>query len=114
MGGTAPTARLYAVSSAMAASTASGIVKAAAHHAEHPWSAVADVQVGSAVVVVHAREATSKEVIDRLQERLRRQVERVVHVGTAARKPVAPPWRGGQAAENPASGSAGRAAAGSA
>ncbi|MFE9650349.1 hypothetical protein ACFYO0_40875 [Streptomyces sp. NPDC006365] len=44
------------------------VAKAAAHHAEHPWSAVADVRVGSAVVVVQAREATGQEVADRLQD----------------------------------------------
>ncbi|MFF1681514.1 hypothetical protein ACFVYG_36390 [Streptomyces sp. NPDC058256] len=83
------------------------IAKAAAHHAEHPWSAVADLRVGSTVVVVHAQDATSQEVTDRLQDRLRRQVERAVHEGNAGRRPVTPPWRGGHAGEGSAGGDAG-------
>ncbi|KOU74159.1 hypothetical protein ADK57_08235 [Streptomyces sp. MMG1533] len=78
------------------------IAKAAAHHAEHPWSAVADLHVDGIAVIVHAQEATSQEVTDRLQDRMRRQVERTVHGGNAAHRPVAPPWRGGQPAEGPA------------
>jgi hypothetical protein len=85
------------------------IARAAAHHAEHPWSAVAELQIGSAVVVVHAREATSQEVTDRLQDRLRRQVEHVAHDGSTARRAVTPPWRGGPATDGPASGIAGQA-----
>ncbi|GGO96681.1 hypothetical protein [Wenjunlia tyrosinilytica] len=77
------------------------IAKAAAHHAEHPWSAVADLRVGTRVVVVHAEEATSQEVTDRLQDRLRRQVERAAHGGSAAHRLVTPPWRGGQSPEAP-------------
>lgn len=84
------------------------IAKAAAHHAEHPWSAVADLRVGRTVVVVHAREATSQEVTDRLQDRLRRQVERAVHGGDAAHRSVTPPWRGGQPAEASAARDAGQ------
>ncbi|MCX5554661.1 hypothetical protein [Streptomyces sp. NBC_00038] len=84
------------------------IAKAAAHHAEHPWSAVADLRVGSTVVVVHAQDATSREVTDRLQDRLRRQVERAVHEGSVGRRPAAPPWRGGQPGEGSAGGEAGQ------
>ncbi|WP_328766633.1 hypothetical protein [Streptomyces sp. NBC_00286] len=84
------------------------IAKAAAHHAEHPWSAVADLRVGRTVVVVHAQEATSQEVTDRLQDRLRRQVERAAQGGNAAHRPVTPPWRGGQPAEAPAGRDAGQ------
>ncbi|MCX4904013.1 hypothetical protein [Streptomyces sp. NBC_00878] len=84
------------------------ITKAPAHHAEHPWSAVADLRVGRTTVVVHAQEATSQEVTDRLQDRLRRQVERAIHEGSAARRQATPPWRGGQPAEAPASRDAGQ------
>ncbi|WP_405905319.1 hypothetical protein OG742_04290 [Streptomyces sp. NBC_00828] len=84
------------------------IAKAAAHHAEHPWSAVADLRVGSTSVVVHAQDATSQEVTDRLQDRLRRQVERAVHEGSAGRRPAAPPWRGGHSGEGYAGGEAGQ------
>ncbi|MDW4908638.1 hypothetical protein RB628_25695 [Streptomyces sp. ADMS] len=83
------------------------IAKAAAHHAGHPWSAVADLRVGRTVVVVHAQEATSQEVTDRLQDRLRRQLERAAHGGDAAR-PVSPPWRGRQQAGGPAGRGAGQ------
>ncbi|MFE0513632.1 hypothetical protein [Streptomyces sp. NPDC058964] len=77
------------------------ITKAAAHHAEHPWSAVADLRVGASPVLVHAQEATSQEVTDRLQDRLRRQVERAAHGRNAAHRPVTPRWRGGQSPEAP-------------
>ncbi|WP_369029702.1 hypothetical protein [Streptomyces adonidis] len=89
------------------------IAKAAAHHAEHPWSAVADLRVGRNVVVVHAREATSQEVTDQLQDRLRRQVERAAHGAIDAHRPVSPPWRGGQPAEGPAGLDAGQRDTGS-
>ncbi|MCQ8186894.1 hypothetical protein [Streptomyces rugosispiralis] len=74
------------------------IAKAAAPHIERPWSATANLRVGRAVVVVHAREATGREVADRLQDRMRRQVNQAAHSGRAARGPVVPPWRGGHAA----------------
>ncbi|MFJ4641502.1 hypothetical protein ACIP69_38890 [Streptomyces hygroscopicus] len=75
------------------------IVKAAAPHVERPWSATANLRVGGAVVVVHAREATGREVADQLQDRMRRQVGQAAHGGRAARGPVAPPRRGGPTAE---------------
>lgn len=75
------------------------VTKAAAHHAEHPWSAVADIRVGGTVVVVHAREASSQEVADRLQDRLRRKVDHAAHTGRDDHRPVTPPWRGGQSAD---------------
>jgi hypothetical protein len=84
------------------------IAKAAAHHAEHPWSAVADLRVGRTVVVVHAQEATSQEVTDQLQDRLRRQVERAAHGAGDAHRPVSPPWRGGRPAEGLAEHDAGQ------
>ncbi len=75
------------------------IAKAVAPHVERPWSATANLRVGRAVVVVHAREATGREVADRLQDRMRRQVDQAAHGGRAARGPVAPPWRGGRTAD---------------
>ncbi|MCL6735878.1 hypothetical protein [Streptomyces neyagawaensis] len=74
------------------------IEKATAHHAGHLWTARAEIRVDRDLVVVHAGEATSHELADRLQDRLRGQVERVVHRGDAARKSATPPpWRGGPA-----------------
>lgn len=78
------------------------IEKAAAHHAGHPWTAGAEIRVGRDLVVVHAEEATAHELADRLQDRLRGQVEQVVHRGDAARKSATPPpWRGGPADGRP-------------
>ncbi|MFD8513455.1 hypothetical protein ACFV27_20695 [Streptomyces antimycoticus] len=75
------------------------IVKAAAPHVERPWSATANLRVGRAVVIVHAREVTGREVADRLRHRMRRQVDQATHGGRAAGRPVvAPPWRGGRTA----------------
>lgn len=72
------------------------IEKATAHHARHLWTARAEIRVGRDLVVVHAEEATVHELADRLHDRLRGQVERVVHRGDAARKSATPPaWRGG-------------------
>ncbi|MFJ9736701.1 hypothetical protein [Streptomyces sp. NPDC101166] len=74
------------------------IEKATAHHAGHPWTVTAEIRVGRDLVVVHAEEATAHELADRLQHRLRGQVERVAHRGDAARKSATPPpWRGGPA-----------------
>ena len=74
------------------------ITRAPAHHAGQPWSARAEIVVGSTLVVVHAREASAHELADRLQERLRGQAEQVAHGGDAARgSAVPPPWRGGPA-----------------
>ena len=72
------------------------ITRAPAHHAEQPWSAGAEIVVGSTLVVVHAREASAHELADRLQERLRGQADQVAHRGdTARRSATPPPWRGG-------------------
>ncbi|MDW8804227.1 hypothetical protein P1P68_05330 [Streptomyces scabiei] len=74
------------------------IEKAAAHHASRLWTARAEIRVGRDLVVVHAEEATAHELADRLHDRLRGQVERVVHRGDAARRSATqPPWRGGPA-----------------
>ncbi|WP_433454590.1 hypothetical protein ACQPXS_40985 [Streptomyces sp. CA-142005] len=72
------------------------VARAAAHHVERPWSAGAELRVGSARVVVHAEEASARELADRLQDRLRGQVETAVHRGDGARRTATPPpWRGG-------------------
>ncbi|MGQ4437803.1 MULTISPECIES: hypothetical protein [unclassified Streptomyces] len=74
------------------------VVRAAAHHAEQPWSAGAEIRVGSELLVVHAREVSAHELADRLQERLRTRLDRVVHrEDTARRSATPPPWRGGPA-----------------
>ncbi|MFF8670044.1 hypothetical protein [Streptomyces sp. NPDC015242] len=74
------------------------ITKAAAHHVEQPWSAAAELHVGRDLVVVHARGNGAHEVADRLQDRLRAQVERLAHRAEANRRSAAPPpWRGGPA-----------------
>ncbi|OIJ94539.1 hypothetical protein [Streptomyces colonosanans] len=75
------------------------ITKAAAHHTAQPWSAVAELVVGNAYVVVHAQEATAHELADRLQNRLRGQMMRALHRSdTARRSAMPPPWRSGRAA----------------
>ncbi|WP_406835170.1 hypothetical protein ACICHK_01490 [Streptomyces sp. AHU1] len=52
------------------------IARAAAHHAGRPWSATADLRIGGRQVVATAEEATGTEVVDRLQDRLRRQTDK--------------------------------------
>ncbi|MER5379855.1 hypothetical protein ABT040_06155 [Streptomyces sp. NPDC002688] len=70
------------------------IVRAAAHHAGRPWSATADLRVGGRQVVVAAEEATGTEVVDRLQDRLRRQTEKASPTWDNGHRTTAPPWRG--------------------
>ncbi|MFJ5726683.1 hypothetical protein [Streptomyces paradoxus] len=73
------------------------VTRAAAHHVDLPWSAGAEIQVGGDLVVVHAREASARELADRLQDRLRSRTERAAHRRDAARRTATPPpWRGGQ------------------
>ncbi|MEU3980835.1 hypothetical protein AB0F77_12080 [Streptomyces sp. NPDC026672] len=70
------------------------IARAAAHHAGAPWSGGAEIRVGKTAVLVHATEATARELADRLADRLRAQAERVAHHTTAPRRPSSlPPWR---------------------
>ncbi|MER5480280.1 hypothetical protein ABT026_25410 [Streptomyces sp. NPDC002734] len=72
------------------------VLRASAPHVELPWWAGADLQVGEDLVVVHVREATVRELADRLHDRLRGRVERVAHRAEDARRTSAPPpWRGG-------------------
>jgi len=72
------------------------IVKAVAHDAEHVWSAVADLRVGNKPVVTHAEDASGHGVVDRLQDRMRRQTDRAAHAWEIGRRPTAPPWRAGR------------------
>lgn len=83
-----------------AVSGAVRIARAVAHHAERPWSAGVELVVGNTLVVVHAEEATGHEVADRLQDRLRSQMNRVLHCKEEARRSATPPpWRGGSRAD---------------
>ncbi|MGY4741985.1 hypothetical protein [Streptomyces sp. ATMOS53] len=81
------------------------ITRASAHHADRPWSATAALHLGQREVVVLAEGATGREVVDQLQDRLRRQTDKAVHAGHDDRRAVAPPWRGGSATARPAAGS---------
>ncbi|MFD8161555.1 hypothetical protein [Streptomyces malaysiensis] len=72
------------------------LTRAAAHHVEFPWAAVAEIQMGAELVVVHAREASARELADRLHDRLRGRMERARRRrNTAHRTAAPPPWRGG-------------------
>ncbi|KES03184.1 hypothetical protein BU52_31825 [Streptomyces toyocaensis] len=72
------------------------VTRAAAAHVALPWFAGAEIQVGDDLVVVHAREASARELADRLQDRLRSRTERSAHRRVEARRTAAPPpWRGG-------------------
>ncbi|MGW2522598.1 hypothetical protein ACWC09_37565 [Streptomyces sp. NPDC001617] len=71
------------------------IVRATAHHADRPWSATADLHVGTRQVVVVAEDATGHEVVDQLQDRLRRQTDKAAHAWDTGHRTTAPPWRGG-------------------
>ncbi|MFC8434959.1 hypothetical protein [Streptomyces sp. NPDC057253] len=78
------------------------ISRASAHHAGRPWTAGGEIRVGRDLVVVHAREASAHELADRLQDRLRGQLERMTHREDTARRAAGPPpWRGGPAREQP-------------
>jgi ribosome-associated translation inhibitor RaiA len=70
------------------------IVRAAAHHADRPWSATADLRIGGRHVVAAAEEATGTEAVDRLQDRLRRQTEKASQAWGNGHRTTAPPWRG--------------------
>ncbi|MEV8550194.1 hypothetical protein AB0L04_10255 [Streptomyces glaucescens] len=72
------------------------VTRAAAPHTGLPWFASAEIHVGSAPVVVHAHEASARELADRLQDRLRHRTDQVAHRRESARRgAAAPPWRGG-------------------
>ncbi|MFJ7336822.1 hypothetical protein ACIQUU_26710 [Streptomyces sp. NPDC101116] len=78
------------------------IAKAAAHHVDRPWSATASLHVGRREVVVLAEEGTGREVVDRLQDRLRRRLDKAAHTGHDGHRTPAPPWRGGAGTPAPA------------
>ncbi|SCF83603.1 hypothetical protein GA0115260_1030224 [Streptomyces sp. MnatMP-M27] len=67
------------------------LTRAAAHHVEFPWAAVAEIQMGADLVVVHAREASARELVDRLHDRLRGRMERARRRRNTARRTAAPP-----------------------
>ncbi|MCS0604208.1 hypothetical protein NX794_23770 [Streptomyces sp. LP11] len=72
------------------------VTRADAPYLGRPWSVGAEIRVGRTLVVAHAREATARELADRLQDRLRCRVDRVVHrADTGRRTATPPPWRGG-------------------
>ncbi|MFF7896022.1 hypothetical protein ACFZDI_29735 [Streptomyces sp. NPDC007907] len=81
------------------------LAKAAAHHVDRPWSATASLHIGRREVVVLAEESTGREVVDRLQDRLRRQIDKAAHTGHSGHRTSAPPWRGGPGTPPPAEGS---------
>ena len=70
------------------------VVRGVAHHVEQPWSASAEIRIGSHLVVVHAREADARQLADRLHDRLRGRTARLMHPGDG-RTLTPPPWRGG-------------------
>ncbi|MFF3885981.1 hypothetical protein [Streptomyces sp. NPDC001914] len=78
------------------------LVRATAHHAGRPWSATADLRIGGRHVVAAAEEATGTEVVDRLQDRLRRQTDRASQLWDNGHRTTVPPWRGGSAGSAPA------------
>lgn len=55
-------------------------------------------------MVAVAEEATGTEVVDRLQDRLRRQTDRAAHAGDTGHRTTAPPWRGGSGTPEPLTG----------
>lgn len=71
------------------------VTRAAAHHADRPWSATADLHVGNRQVVALAEGSTGREVVDQLQDRLRRQTDKAAHSWDNGHRTTAPPWRGG-------------------
>ncbi|MEW2048055.1 hypothetical protein [Streptomyces sp. NPDC005476] len=71
------------------------VVRAGTHHVDRPWSATADLRVGGRQVVVIAEEATGTVLVDRLQDRLRRQTDKAAQSWDDGHRTTAPPWRGG-------------------
>lgn len=80
------------------------ITRVAAHHADRPWTATAALHVGRREVVVLAEESTGREVVDQLQNRLRRQIDKAARAGHNDHRTAAPPWRGGPDIPGPAEG----------
>ncbi|MFE3169808.1 hypothetical protein [Streptomyces sp. NPDC059224] len=71
------------------------IVRAGARHADHPWLATADLHVGGRQVIATAEEATGTEAVDRLQDRLRGQIDKAARSWDDGHRAASPPWRGG-------------------
>ncbi|MEU4040812.1 hypothetical protein [Streptomyces antibioticus] len=71
------------------------LTRSSAPHAGRPWSATAALHVGRHEVVVLAEAATGHELVDQLQDRLRRRTDKAAHAGRDDRRAAAPPWRGG-------------------
>ncbi|GGR96430.1 hypothetical protein GCM10010269_39070 [Streptomyces humidus] len=78
------------------------VVRAAAHHCDRPWSATADLRVGGRQVVVTVEEAGGTALVDRLQDRLRRQTDKAARARDDGHRTTAPPWRGGSGPSQPA------------
>ncbi|MFE1437202.1 hypothetical protein [Streptomyces sp. NPDC058739] len=77
------------------------VARDSAHHVHLPWTAGAEIHVGGHLIVVHAREADAHALADRIQDRLRAQLERAAHRVEKARRTAAPPpWRGGAGQED--------------
>ena len=57
------------------------ITRVAAHHADRAWTATAALHVGRRGVVVLAEEATGRDVVDQLQDRPRRQIDKAARAG---------------------------------
>ncbi|WP_340384412.1 hypothetical protein U5640_41645 [Streptomyces sp. SS7] len=83
------------------------IARAASHHSDRPWSATADLRIGGRQVVAEAEEATGTEVVDRLQDRLRRQTDHAAHTRDGRNRTAVPPWRGGGGRPVPGAGPGG-------
>ncbi|HZX39841.1 MAG TPA: hypothetical protein VFF37_16205 [Streptomyces sp.] len=81
------------------------ITRASAHHADRPWSATAALHVGWREVVVLAEEATGRELVDQLQDRMHQQTDKAVRTGHNDHRAAAPPWRGGSGTPRPTEGS---------
>ncbi|MFF2516565.1 hypothetical protein [Streptomyces sp. NPDC058086] len=80
------------------------ITRASAHHADRPWSATASLHVGRREVVVLAEEATGRELVDQLQDRMRRQTDKAASTGHNGHRAAAPPWRDGSGTPRPVQG----------
>ncbi|KND28474.1 hypothetical protein [Streptomyces acidiscabies] len=73
----------------LAAEGALTVVRAAARHIRRPWFATARLLVDGTVLVVHAEEATARELADRLEDRVLARAGQAAH----RRTHLPPPWR---------------------
>ncbi|PWG15361.1 hypothetical protein DF268_00685 [Streptomyces sp. V2] len=65
------------------------VVRAQARHIRRPWCATARLLVHGTVLVVHAEEATARELADRLEDRVLARAGQAAH----RRTHTPPPWR---------------------